>query len=188
MAGLINNALAWLEGFTYAIRLMPPQTTSWWSPELVAAGLSAVAALAAASAAFTANRQSELRAISDRRLEILRISAENNAELLTMKDRFAWEMRQARYGLDMSYPSTFEPIVRDIDAALANWDELIEVMITANRTVTEAVLSTDKGKVREWDDFIRQALRKRQEIAHIKGRQEIKVEDIRIRVSAQAKR
>lgn len=185
---MFDKTLTWIDGFGSAIKLLPAQQNAWWTPEtavglasLAAAALSAVAAIAASHAALTANKASALQAKSNRRLEILRITSENLAELLTSRDRFIFEMKQAKADIGVRHPDKSHPMFYEIDRLTADVTANLQTMIEANDAVTATVFRADRGAIDDWDDHIRSVLLKRKQIVHIKAGIDLKISDVRQR-------
>ncbi|MDH0114061.1 hypothetical protein N7379_06185 [Rhizobium pusense] len=184
---MIDNLIYWLDGFVTASRhIQQNQQDGWFTPEtlpawgsFVAAALSAIAAFAASSAAKTANRANALQAMSSRRLEILRISSENVAELLIVKDRFAFEMAQAKSDAQNRFKEQSSALVFQIDKMVKETSALLDTMISANEKVSEVMFMQDQGDTHKWDDHVRSTLLKKQQIAHAKAAIELKVSEIK---------
>lgn len=189
---MFDRILGWIDGFTTASRFAYQSINEGWlTPEVLlgmgsvaATALSAIAAVAASRATRAANKSNSYQVISTRRLEILRITSENIAELLMARDKFKSELEIIKVDLQNSHPSPRVIIGEEIDALISDTTTQLDTMIAANEHVTSLVFEKDDGSVREWDDYIRSTLKKRQEINHSKSALELKTAQMARRVSA----
>lgn len=178
---ILERILGWVDGFTTASRLFHNQAQSGWFTSatipawasFAAAFLAAIAALASANSAQKANKASASQAISARRLEILRVSSENIAELLIARDRFASDIQKAKEILAEN-EETGLAVRQNLDELVEETQSLVSTMIAANNAVIDGVFKLTNNRFEEWDDYVRSALKKRQEISHVKSAFELK--------------
>lgn len=101
-----------------------------------------------------------------------------------MRDRFSFEMAQAKSDAKRRDPKFDPTLVFEIDKLVKETGTLLNTMISANEEVSKAVFLQDKGDAHEWDDHVRSTLLKKQQITHVKAAIDLKVSQVQKRTTS----
>lgn len=194
---MIEYIGGWIEGATVASRHYGAISSdkTWFSPETAPAWISLLVACFAAYAAWTSSKSArisnninEYQLKSSRRIEILKVSAENVTDLLILRDQFLLKLVDIKKLLDSDGKENHVDLLEKVANIVLSIGTEIPKMIEANEGASELILAEDAMALTQWDNYVQQCYKKRMQITHLKQAIELNIDRLSIEATSAIKR